>query len=164
LKIKKPTLKKQFTIDESRFDFQGYNTMNKEFILEVKSVPIAKYIDDYDKNLKKIDYSTFDFNQKIALFPVGFQKKKYDVISERALKHLKHLENLKKQNNELLTYICYVIQRKDVKEFQASQIDPTYKSTLKNVNENGVQIITIVVDWKANGNCIFVTDTLTVLL
>lgn len=164
LKIDKQRLKTQYTIGESRFDFHGFNTLNKEFILEVKSVPIARYIDDYDKNLKKVDYTKFNFNEKIALFPVGFQKKKYDVISERALKHLNHLQQLKQENSELLTYICYVIQRKDVKEFQASCIDPIYKQALKNASENGVQIITIVVDWNSKGDCIFITDTLKIVL
>ena len=159
IRVNKKKLDTQYTIEQSRFDFHGFTEENTEFILEVKTVPIAKYIDDYDKNTLKIDTTDMLFDNKIALFPVGFQKKKYDVVSERALKHLNHLESIKLNNPKIRTIITYVIQRTDVSSFQASIIDPTYKETLKRVFNNGVEIFTIIVEWRGNGDCLFITDT-----
>ena len=52
----------------SRFDFLGIDKNNQYFILEVKSVPLCK--------------------DGVSYFPEGYRKKKNDVISPRALKHI----------------------------------------------------------------------------
>lgn len=164
IKINKDKLSSQYTIDESRFDFHGFTEDNIEFILEVKAVPIAKYVDGYENKKTKIDINNYSFNNKIALFPIGFQKKKYEIVSERALKHLKHLESIKLKNNNIRTIIAYVIQRDDASSFQASETDPIYKKTLSEVKKNGVEIFTILVKWTDKGDCIFVNDNITINL
>ena len=55
--------------------------------------------------------------------------RKTKTISERALKHIRELEEIKRTTNKR-AIICYVIQRNDVKSFEPSACDPIYKSAV----------------------------------
>ena len=118
--------------------------------MEIKSVPLADYEDVDVKERKKLDFSDRKFNTKIAYFPDGYRKKTTDVISERALKHVKELTLLKKERN-IRTILCFVIQRSDVKYFTASKIDPIYKEAFNTAIKEGVEIVTMVVKWNKEG-------------
>ena len=62
----------------SRFDFAGIDKNGQKFVLEVKNVPFADYIDCTEKEKKKLDYDMFDdlpYNSKIAYFPTGIEKR-----------------------------------------------------------------------------------------
>lgn len=144
---------------DSRFDFAGIDTNGVPFIMEVKNVPLADFEDVCAKDRKHMDFSGRDINSKVAYFPDGYRKKQTDTVSPRALKHIKELTYIK-QKTIVRCIMCYVIQRNDVNRFQASVIDPEYKEAFKNAVENGVEIITMVVQWNKNGEAYFVRDDL----
>jgi DNA-binding sugar fermentation-stimulating protein len=80
-------------------------------------------------------------------------------VSPRALKHIKELTLIKKES-KTRCIMCYVIQRTDVDRFQPSIIDPQYREAVKLAVEEGVEIITLVVEWTKQGEAYFVKDDL----
>lgn len=154
---------------DSRFDFSGVDENEVPFIMEIKNVPIANYEETpYIKNSKKSkkevvlpDYSSRNFNSKVAYFPEGYRKKITDTISPRALKHIKELTIIKTESSSpTRTILCFVIQRDDVERFQISTSDPEYREAVKNAKDLGVEIIAMVVKWHKNGNAEFICDDL----
>lgn len=146
----------------SRFDFVGIDGNGIPFILEVKNVPLADYVDCTSKERKKMDPSSFDhipYNEKIAYFPDGYRKQSKDVISPRALKHMTELTELS-ISKQYRTIMCYVIQREDVSSFQPSVIDPIYRETFYNCREKGLEIHAIQFKWDMHGNATLVKDDL----
>lgn len=141
----------------SRFDFCGIDENGKEFILEVKNVPLADYVDMLDKDKKKLDLSGYDFNNKIAYFPDGYRKKVKDTVSPRALKHIQELQEIKKERN-IRTILCFVIQRDDASSFQPSNIDPIYKNAVTEAYYDGVEIKAIQVKWELDGSVNLIND------
>lgn len=139
----------------SRFDFCGVDEDGNNFVLEVKNVPCGDYEDIFQKERKNRDYSARSYDSKVAYFPDGYRKKKADTISPRALKHIQELQKLKMENKDLRTIIVFVIQRNDCKYFQASVIDPIYKSALNEAHDNGVEVIPIQVSWNYDGSCYY---------
>lgn len=155
------SLRNQITFMNSRFDYAGVDTNDTEFILEVKNVPLADYVDCFNKEKKKIDFSQYNYNNKISYFPDGYRKKVTDTISVRALKHVNELSEIKNNTNKR-SIMCYVIQRTDVSSFQPSNIDPIYKNAVIKAVKNGVEILPIVIKWTKKGECYFVKDNLKV--
>jgi len=158
--LKKIEREKKFL--NSRFDFYGITENDEEFILEVKNVPLSNYFENIYKNYKEIYESNKDKysnDKKIAYFPDGYRKKKGDVVSPRALKHVEELETIAKQQ-KIKTYLCFVIQREDAELFQISLLDPTYRQAVKSAQENGVTILTLQVKWNSNGEVEFMRDNL----
>ncbi len=139
----------------SRFDFICRDKNNKMTIIEVKNVPCADYEDMPSKERKKHDFSHRDVNTKVAYFPDGYRKTKNETISPRALKHIQELEELKNQNTDIRCILIFVIQRIDVKIFQASVVDILYRKALQKAFKNGVEIIPIQVYWNNEGQCIY---------
>lgn len=129
-------LKKEYTIDQSRLDFYGEKNNNKYYI-EVKNVPLARQTNS--KN-----------NEKISYFPDGYRKKKTDPISERALKHINHLKKLKENNKNNQCFLIFIIQRNDTMYFEASDIDPIYKKSIRDAYLAGVNILPIQITFKNN--------------
>ncbi len=69
---------------------------------------------------------------RIASFP--------DAVTARGLKHLKELQQLKKNNNRCVMF--YLVQRMDARSFRPEyDIDPKYGNELKKAKENGVEIL-----------------------
>jgi DNA-binding sugar fermentation-stimulating protein len=166
LKVK--TLEREKKFLNSRFDFIGTTIEGTKFILEVKNVPLADYedIDSKERKNRKIETNNYEnrkWDDKIAYFPDGYRKKKTDTVSPRALKHVNELKQLKKENPELRTILLFVVQRKDVSSFQPSNIDPIYRDAVKEAVIAGVEIKTIVVNWKSN-KCYFYRNNLPVTL
>ena len=89
--------KREVKMLNSRFDFAGVDADGNEFVLEVKNVPLADYVDCYEKERKNHDTSHCAYNEKISYFPDGYRKKQKDTVSPRALKHIQELQKLKKQ-------------------------------------------------------------------
>ena len=154
---------------DSRFDFSGIDSNGIPFLLEVKTVPLAAYEDIKHSDRKKIktpiDYSTYNFNNKLAYFPDGYRKKDDDPVSPRALKHIRELELIRK-NTQVRTIMCYVIQRSDVDRFKLSIIDPEYRLAVLQAKESGVEIIVMQVDWRivnGNGEAHFIRDDLPII-
>ena len=151
--------KREKTVYTSRFDFIGIDQNKIPFIMEVKNVPLADYVDCYAKERKNMDFSDRDINDKIAYFPDGYRKKQKDTVSPRALKHITELTEIsKKYTNRVRTIMCYVIQRRDVSSFQASNVDPIYKAAFKKAVETGVEVITMQVGWTSSGVAEFIRD------
>lgn len=146
----------------SRFDFTGVDEDGKHFILEVKNVPLADYEDLPSKERKNKSYENRNFNDKVAYFPDGYRKKTTDPISPRALKHVQELTKIRKYS-KVRCLLGFVIQRDDVSCFQASVIDPQYKTAIQNAIAEGVEIFAMVIKWTEEGNAYFVTDKLPIL-
>ena len=155
----------QKTYMNSRFDYAGIDNNGKEFVLEIKNVPQADYVDTDKKErknyIKEINNAKFD--EKIAYFPDGFRKKSKDVISPRALKHIQELEMLVKTTN-IRAILCFIIQRSDTNIFQTSHIDPIYREAVYIAWKNGVEIKTIQVEWDKQGDCNFLRNDMPILL
>lgn len=117
--------------EKSRFDFAGTCSNNKKFILEVKSVPLVN-------------------SQNISYFPDGYRKKKGDVVSPRALKHIEHL--LEMCNVGYETFLVFCIQRGDSIGFKLSDDDLTYKNAVLAAEKKGVKILKIFFNWELIDN------------
>lgn len=144
---------------DSRFDFSGIDENGLPFIMEVKNVPLADFEDITAVERKKRNYVDRDFGCKVAYFPDGYRKKSTDTVSPRALKHIRELTLIKKES-KTRCIMCYVIQRTDVDRFTISVIDPEYREAVRFAIENGVEIITMVIEWTRDGEAYFVKDDL----
>jgi DNA-binding sugar fermentation-stimulating protein len=140
--------RRETKIDDSRFDFTGVDANNIPFIMEVKNVSLTG----------------IGIQSRVAIFPVGNRKKSKDPISPRAIKHTRALTLLRKDKENIRCIMCYVIQRTDVDAFQASDLDPEYKESVRLAHEAGVEIITMVVEWNCDGEAHFVRDNLPFIL
>ena len=125
--------KREKTILNSRFDFVGCGSDDRNFVLEVKTVPLL-------------------VEPKIAFFPHGYRKKKGDAVSPRALKHLDDLIQISKES-DARAMMCYVIQRGDADSFVPSETDPIYKAKFYEAKEEGVIMKNLYVEWSENGEC-----------
>jgi sugar fermentation stimulation protein A len=159
------TYKREVCLLNSRFDFAGIDEHGNYFVLEVKNVPLADYADvsstERKKMIKNGDFANVDINKKISYFPDGYRKKKGEVVSERALKHINELAEIS-HSKIFRPIICFVIQRTDVSSFQASLLDPIYKEAFNDAISQGVEVIVLVVSWNAQGEANFVTCELPV--
>jgi DNA-binding sugar fermentation-stimulating protein len=116
----------------SRFDFIGIDSDDRPFILEVKSVPLCE--------------------NNIAYFPDGYRKKKTDVVSPRALKHIHELEKMKELDANYRCILCFVVQRDDAESFTISDKDIIYKDAILKAIKIGVEVIAIQIKWDLNGH------------
>lgn len=157
--------KREVKLLNSRFDFAGLDEHGKYFVMEVKNVPLADYADVSSSDRKKMvkcgDFANISVNNKISYFPDGYRKKKGDLVSERALKHINELAEIT-QSKITRPIICFVVQRTDVSSFQASLLDPIYKAAFNDAITKGVEVIVLVVSWNACGEASFVSCALPV--
>ena len=84
----------------SRFDFAGIDQHGRPFVMEIKNVPLADYVDVPKKDRKKYQTDHIPFHEKIAYFPDGYRKNSTDVVSPRALKHIQELEIILQNEND----------------------------------------------------------------
>lgn len=149
----------------SRFDFTGIDEEGREFVMEIKSVPLADYVDVPKKEKKNYKKEMEEANQddKIAYFPDGYRKNSTAVVSPRALKHIHELKEIV-TTSEKRAILCFIIQRTDVKQFQPSNIDLIYKEAVIDAWKNGVEIKTLQVEWNRNGECVFIRNDLPICL
>ena len=159
-------LEKEKKFGNSRFDIYGIDKDNNKFILEIKTVPLAYYVDcdkkEYNQHIDFINEK--NFNEKIAYFPDGYRKNKKDPISPRALKHIQELEKIFLEG-EYKCYLLFIVQRTDVSSFQTSVIDPIYKEAVLKASNNGVKILVLQVDWnKEIGKAYFFSNNLPIIL
>jgi len=159
------TYQREIKVLNSRFDFAGIDSEGVHFIMEIKNVPLADYIDVPKKERKKYINSIINksFNEKISYFPDGYRKNSTDVVSPRALKHIQELEKIAKEK-KIRTILCFIIQRTDVTHFQTSNVDLTYKEAVYNAYQNCVEIKTIQVSWNKFGECYFIRNDLPIKL
>ena len=141
------------TIGNSRFDFVIQNSDTK-YIIEVKAVPIAIYENLSVKEYIKNDYSNFNTNEKIAVFPIGYRKSKNHPISERAIKHLDELGDNLESGNAKYACCLFIVGRDDVISFQPAKEDQFYVAAIKKAISRGVKIRAIKMKW-IDGKCYF---------
>ena len=156
---------REVKIMNSRFDFAGIDVNGTPFVLEIKNVPLADYVDvpkkDREHCLAQLEHK--NFHEKIAYFPDGYRKNSTDVVSPRALKHIQELEEIA-ITGKVRAILCFIVQRNDVKQFQTSNIDLIYKAAVYKASQNGVEIITVQVEWTNQGKCYFVRNDLPIFL
>jgi len=159
------TYQREVKILNSRFDFAGIDETGKPFVLEIKNVPLADYVDVAKKDRNKYNdmIETKQYNEKIAYFPDGYRKNNTDVVSPRALKHIQELQEIAK-SGKVRAILCFIVQRNDVKQFQTSNIDLIYKNAVYDAYVDGVEIKTIQVEWNKLGHCHFVRNDLPISL
>lgn len=138
------SLAREYKIMNSRFDFIGETTDKKQFILEVKSVPLCK--------------------DKIAYFPDGYRKKKGATVSERAVKHVTELKEIKEKYPSIRCILLFVIQREDAEIFQPARDDLIYLDAIRSAWLSGVEIKTLQVKWSKEGICNYITNSLPIEL
>ncbi len=140
--------------NKSRFDYTFTSENGNKVYLEVKNVPLADVVDVTEKMRKKMDLSNYDFTKKIALFPDGYRKNKSEPVSVRALKHVNHLAEIKKNEPNSECVLLFLIQRNDVDSFKPSSLDPIYQKAVYDAVELGVKVLPICVTWEKE-NCTF---------
>ena len=157
--------KREVKFKNSRFDFAGIDSDGVPFIMEIKNVPLADYVDVSKKDRKNYTelINNADFNDKIAYFPDGYRKNKGAVVSPRALKHIQELQELVEPGKQR-AILCFVIQRDDASSFQTSNLDSTYKAAVKEAYENGFEINVLQLKWTMNGECYFIRNDLPINL
>lgn len=128
---------------ESRFDFFLETKSGKKFIVEIKNVPLVDYPKDKMPSFRK--FPERKCTKRNAIFPDGYQSKKGDCVSPRALKHLKELMQIKKKNPELNPMLIFVVQREDCFGFSPNfEKDPLYSNELKKAYQSGLTIKVIM--------------------
>lgn len=157
--LRAKTITREKTIMNSRFDFMGKTEDDDYYILEVKNVPLADYVDCPSKERKKMNFDDREWNDKIAYFPDGYRKQKDATVSERAVKHVTELMKIKQEQPSIRTILLFVIQRSDVTSFQPSRLDKIYLQAIREAYEAGVEIKTLVVEWREN-HCYYVKNDL----
>jgi DNA-binding sugar fermentation-stimulating protein len=157
--------KREVSYLNSRFDYTGIDANGVPYVMEVKNVPLADYVDVPKKERKKYAgiEKTKHYTEKIAYFPDGYRKNSTTVVSPRALKHVEELA-IVKTTSDHRAILCFVVQRPDVMQFQPSNIDLTYKKAVQEAWKKGVEIYAVQVEWNKKGECSFIRDDLPVVL
>lgn len=142
------------TFLNSRFDFAGRDKDGRQFIMEIKNVPLADYVilpkKERDKLKNRGDNKEYD--KKTAYFPDGYRKTSKDVVSPRALKHIEELEKIKMENPDVRTILCFIIQRHDILDFKLSPFDVIYNNAINKARHNGVEIYACSFNWTLTGD------------
>jgi DNA-binding sugar fermentation-stimulating protein len=134
----------------SRFDFAGRLGDGRRAIIEVKSVPIADYVDCMPRDRAKALAATpIREGPKMAIFPYGTIRKE-GVISERAIKHAQGLATLARTDEKPVCVMLYLSMRTDIDRFTASSLDKTYKAAVADAIRAGVRVLAYSIRWDAN--------------
>lgn len=140
----------------SRFDFAGIDENDRKFVMEIKNVPLADYVDVPKKERKLHQTDHIPYEDKIAYFPDGYRKNSTDVVSPRALKHVEDLKTMRIiSEGETRCILCFMVQRTDAKVFQPSNIDLTYKHAVIDAANHGVEVYAVQIQWTKEGSCVF---------
>jgi len=162
------THKREYKWGNSRFDHY-FRKDNKDFLVEIKSVPTCDFYIDNDnleklsnKNYKKLVednivdiyknrcYQTVskELYKRRATFPDGYKKTKNATVSERANKHLTELQEAASSENTE-AYLILFVMRNDCYSFQpAWQVDPLYNKIFNEAIDNGVKIKVLKFRWE----------------
>lgn len=128
-----------YNIDDfkSRFDFY-IESNSKKFIIEVKNVPIVDYPLNKMPSFRKFPVRV---DKRRAIFPDGYQSKKGECVSPRALKHLRELIKIKQTVKDIIPVLVFIVQREDCYGFSPNfEKDPLYSEELKRAYKEGVII------------------------
>ena len=113
-------------------ELQGYKNLKPEAKIGQSRIDILLSNDESEKCYVEVKNVTLIDDQGYCLFP--------DSVTERGLKHLGELLELKRQG--IRTVMLYVVQREDCHSFKLEQtIDPAYCKKLKEVMFEGVEVL-----------------------
>ena len=140
-----------------RFDFFGMlnETEGSEaklfnVLIEVKCVPLADYVDVLPKirsktlsEIKPEDRTRLGLK---AIFPYGTSRK-YELVSPRALKHIKNLEAYS-LTKSYKTFMIYITMRDDVEAIKISELDVEYRKAVFAAKQNGVTLLGYSIRWE----------------
>ena len=113
---------------------ENYNSIKREVKYGENSRIDLLLENDGEKCFVEVKNTTLVENG-VAYFP--------DAPSDRAIKHLKELEQEVKNGNRAV--MLYIITREDANSFSpANHVDPRYGTELKNAIENGVEVIPVL--------------------
>lgn len=143
-------IKREVKYDDCRFDFCALSTEQKNHYIEVKSAPIADYVNCMPGQRKKELATTNCVGPKMAIFPFG-NKQKNGLISERALKHAQTLRTCV-QGGVANGTLLYISMRTDVDRLRISALDPTYREAVMAAKEAGVCVVAFSVRWTIDGS------------
>lgn len=133
-----------------RFDFSGTFGLEAELLnvlIEVKCVPLADYVDVLPKIRNKTLSEIKPEDKKLkAIFPYGTARK-YELVSPRALKHIKNLEAYSSQKN-YKTFMIYITMRDDVEAIKISELDVEYRKAVFEAQRNGVNLLGYSIRWE----------------
>lgn len=138
-------IKREYKLEkfESRFDFYLESESDKKFIIEVKNVPLVDYPKDKMPDFRK--FPERKCSARNAIFPDGYQAKKGECVSPRALKHLQELMKIKKSKLDITPMLVFVVQREDCGGFTPNfEKDPKYSNLLKQAIEEGLIVKAIM--------------------
>ena len=143
-------LTREVTVGDSRFDFAGRLSDGRRAIIEVKSAPIADYVDCMPRDrAKALAAAPIREGPKMAIFPYGTIRKE-GVISERAIKHAQGLAALARSAERPHCVMLYLSMRTDIDRFTASSLDKTYKVAVADAIKAGVRVLAYSIRWDAN--------------
>ena len=136
-----------------RFDFSGIlndpSGCPQYVLIEVKCVPLADYVDVLPKIRSKTLASIPNENRTRlglkAIFPYGTARK-YELVSPRALKHIKNLEAYTLQKG-YKTFMIYITMRDDVEAIKISELDVEYRKAVFAAKEHGVNLLGYSIRW-----------------
>ncbi len=132
------SIKSEVLFNNSRIDFVITDIYNKIHVVECKCAPTVDYHPDH-KPHNKVSIGNKDNYKRASIFPDGWQYKKGDVVSDRALKHVNALIKGVKQG--IKCYNFYFCLRDDVTYFRPNyEKDKIFADNLKKAKENGVII------------------------
>lgn len=113
-------------------ELQGYKDLKPEAKIGLSRIDILLSNGEEEKCYVEVKNVTLIDDNENCLFP--------DAVTERGLKHLGELLELKRQG--IRTVMLYVVQREDCHSFKLEQtIDPAYCKKLKEVIAEGVEVL-----------------------
>ena len=124
---------------ETRIDYVGTLPNNKKIYVEVKTAPVSTQLD-------------LPRNERYAVFPEGYRKKKTDTISPRAVKHANTLKDLLIHTDTESCILLYMVPRNDcIGGLKINPTDPIYHSAVKEAHDAGIQLKAYSLDYSING-------------
>jgi hypothetical protein len=119
---------------------------DQNVLIEVKCVPLADYVDVLPKIRTKTLNDIKPEDRKLkAIFPYGTARK-YELVSPRALKHIKNLEAYT-LTKSYKTFMIYITMRDDVEAIKISELDVEYRKAVFAAKEHGVNLLGYSIRW-----------------
>ena len=113
-------------------ELQGYKDLKPEAKIGLSRIDILLSNGEHEQCYVEVKNVTLVDDNGYCLFP--------DAVTERGLKHLGELLELKRQG--IRTVMLYVVQREDCHSFKVEQIiDSAYCKKLKEVMNEGVEVL-----------------------
>ena len=121
--------KSEVTVDaHTRIDYVGVLPSGKKIYVEVKTAVISM-----QTHLPR--------NERCAVFPEGYRKKKTDTVSPRAVKHAETLKELMTRDDTEACVLLFVVSRIDcTRGLAINEGDPIYLSAVREAKQAGVDV------------------------